>query len=261
MGLWTLATTLFMPRVANSITSGDQALGNVTNLGQSTELVLGTQLQPLVALPFKHARDLSFSRKAGGPDTMRKLRFFWNTGNFSHLFPNMQTLSLQPPHSREKAVVHSHHQVLLPGEFPKTKTTSSLKTSPSPHHLGPQSTPTRASSVLRYMLVYPRPLPRPSLPVRKRQSPLFLPLENVDFAKCPFSVGNADQYGAAGAAVSRGHHNKWDSLPCGPSALPAAHLPGSCSPSHAPSHLGHLCPEQHTCPSDDRSEQRGRTRS
>lgn len=170
-----------MPRVANSITSGDQALGNVKSLGQSTELVLGAQLQPLVALPFKHARVPSFSRKAGGPDTMQKLPFFWNIGNFSHLFPNTQTLSLQPPHSREKAVVHSHHQVLLPGEsFPRHRPTSSLKTSLCPHHLGPQSTPTRASSVLRYMLIYPWQLPRPSLPVRKHQSPLFLPLENVD---------------------------------------------------------------------------------
>ena len=72
-----------MPRVANSIISGDQALGNVTSLGQSTELVLGAQLQPLVALPFKYARGPSFPRKAGGPESFH---FFFGTQATFHIY-------------------------------------------------------------------------------------------------------------------------------------------------------------------------------
>ena len=83
-GLWTLATTLFMPRVANSIISGDQALGNVTSLGQSTELVLGAQLQPPVALPFKYARGPSFPRKAGGTESFHF--FFFGTQATFHIY-------------------------------------------------------------------------------------------------------------------------------------------------------------------------------
>lgn len=71
-----------MPRVTNPIISGDQALGNVISLGQSTELVLGAQLQPLVALPLKYARVPSFSRKAGGPDNTRKFPFFGTQTTF-----------------------------------------------------------------------------------------------------------------------------------------------------------------------------------
>ena len=74
-----------MPRVANSIISGDQALGNVTSLGQSTELVLGAQLQPLVALPVKHARGPSFPRKSGGPESFRFFFFFGTQATF-HIY-------------------------------------------------------------------------------------------------------------------------------------------------------------------------------
>lgn len=171
---------------------------------------------------------------------MRKFPFFWNTGNFSHSFSNTQTLSLPPLHSREKAAVHGRHQILSPGEsLPRHRPTSSLKTSPSPHHLGPQSTPSRASSVLRYMLVYPLPLPRPSLPVRRCQSPLFLSLENVDqralsLLETQISTG-LWVLPWAGATITSGILSPVAPLPCQLPTCLAAALPAMLPPTSATS--------------------------
>lgn len=128
------------------------------------------------------------------------------------------------------------------GEFPKTQTNFILKDQPIPTPPGP-AVHTHQSILSSQIYAHISTAAPQTHPPSKETSEPTLSASGECRPKCPFSVGDTDQYGAMGAAVSRGHRNKWDSLPCGPFALPAAHLPGSCSPSHAPSHLGHLCPE------------------
>lgn len=173
-----------------------------------------------------------FQEKLEVQITRESFHFLEHLDNFSHSFSNTQTLSLPPLHSREKAAVYGCHQILSPGEsFPRHRPTSSLKTSPSPHHLGPQSTPSRASSVLRYMLVYPLPLPRPSLPVRRCQSPLFLPLENVDQRALSLLETQIN----TGATVTSRILSPVAPLPCQLPTCLAAALPAMLPPTSATS--------------------------
>lgn len=141
---------------------------------------------------------------------------------------------------------------LARGEFPETQTNFILKDQPIPTPPGPT---VHAQQSLLSSQIHARisTAAAQTLSPSKEMSEPTLSASGECQPKSPFSVGDTDQY--------RGHRNKRDSLPCGPAALPAAHLPGSRSPSYAPTHLGHLCSEQHTCPSDDRGERCGRTRS